>query len=164
MSVAAQLRLLIPWLAALLLLLLSSAPLNISNLPLMPHVVWLMSLSVGMLAPKAWPVLVAFMLGLLSDLLLGTPLGMQALLTLLVVMRMHRQSRHLSHQPFRARWLEASLMLLVLFILSWALLGLLTPSQPPLVTVVMSTAANMLWYPLFYALAIQLVRLAGVDD
>lgn len=163
MSVSSQLRLLIPALAALVLLVLSAAPLTLSAWPFTPHVVWLLSLTLGVMAPAAWPVITAFALGLVSDVLLGTPLGLQALLSVLLVLRLQAQARRLGHQPFRIRWLEASLMLLVLYILSWAAMGLVA-YQPPLLAVLLAAIANMLWYPVFYLMGAQLARLSGAAE
>lgn len=151
-------RRLVPAMVALLLLVLCMIPVSL-NVPITPHVVWLMTLTVGMLTPAAWSVTVAFTLGLVSDFVSGTPLGAQALLTLLLTVVVHGQARRASHQLFRIRWLEASLTLIVLYFLLWVITGWVVPNRPPLLQVMLGAVVSALWYPVFYGLATQLAKL-----
>lgn len=157
MAMSDQLRLWIPGVAALLLLVLSSLPFTVAGLPLVPHVVWLMTLTVVALAPAAWPVTLAFFLGLLSDFLMDTPLGAQALLALLLTLFMQR--RRSVHQLFQLRWAEACVLLVVLYFLLWVIVGWIAPQRPPILDAMLAAGINMLWYPLFYFLTLQLLKL-----
>lgn len=154
-----RLRLAVPGMVALLLLLACVMPLQLSAWPLTPHVVWLMTLSIGALAPAAWPVALAFFLGLLSDFIMGTPLGAQALLALALTLITHRQARRAGHRLFRLRWLEAALTLLVFYFLLWLIIGWVVPLRPPLSQSMAGALFSALWFPLFYGLAVQLQKL-----
>ena len=98
----------LPALLALLLLALFSAPMRAGDLALVPNIGWIMTLVVAFIYPPSWPRWFAFMLGLLQDVLFSTPLGAQALLTLLLLQLVSAQARRQSFQRFRVRWLEAA--------------------------------------------------------
>lgn len=118
-----------------------------------------MSMTVGLLYPAAWPVTLAFFLGLLSDFIMGTPLGAQALLALLLTLATHRQARRVGHQLFRLRWMEAALTLAALYCILWVMVGWVAPYRPPLMQSLAGAFTSALWFPLFYAFAAQLRKL-----
>lgn len=157
-SLADRLLLVLPALLALILILFTAVPWHL-GLALAPQVVWLMTLTVAVAYPAAWPPLVAFILGLIADALFATPLGSQALLSVIATLAMRSQSHRLDHQPFRVRWMEAAAALLVLNILLWALLSWMMSISLPIKPVLRASLVSALWFPLFYLIVEQLVRL-----
>lgn len=153
------LRLLIPGVLALILIVVSAAPVSFGQGSFTPNVVLLMSLSIGMLYPAAWPPALAFFLGLASDLVFGTPLGAQGLLALTTTLLAQAYARHGSHQLFHVRWIEAGLTLLVLHGLLWLITRWVLEVPLPFTPVLMAAGVNALWFPLFYGLSLQLARL-----
>lgn len=145
-----QLRLMIPGVIALLLLLLCALPMVLLDIALTPHVVWLFTLAIAGVYPAAWPVVLAFLLGLISDFLYGTPLGSQALLTLFLTLFVQSQSRRTSHQLFQLRWLEAAAALAVLHILLWLIVGFVIDARPPFKHVALGALVSAFWFPVFY--------------
>lgn len=143
-------RIAIPGVVSLLLLLLCALPMALMDMALTPHVVWLMTLSVAPLYPPAWPVVLAFVLGLISDFLYGTPLGAQALLSLFLTLFMQMQARRTSHQLFQLRWLEAAAALAVLHFLLWAIIGFVVDTRPPIQHVALGALVSSFWYPVFF--------------
>jgi rod shape-determining protein MreD len=154
-----RLILALPGVLVALLLVLCALPISWQYGPLTPHVVWLAALSIGALAPASWPVTLAFLLGLVSDLIFGTPLGAQALLSLFLTLYVQNQARRTSHQLFTLRWAEASLVLMVLYLILWALVGFILPERPPLRGVLIGAVVSMGWFPIFYFGARELVKL-----
>lgn len=144
-------RIAIPGVVALLLLLLCALPMALMDVALTPHVVWLMTLSVAASYPPAWPVVLAFVLGLISDFLYGTPLGAQALLSLFLTLFVQAQARRTSHQLFQLRWLEAAVALAVLHFVLWAIVGFVVETRPPIKQVALSTLVSAFWFPVFFA-------------
>lgn len=145
-----QLRIALPGLVALLLLLLCALPMALLDVALTPHVVWLMTLSVAAMYPPAWPVVLAFVLGLISDFLYGTPLGAQALLSLFLTLFVQSQARRTSHQLFQLRWLEAALALAVLHGLLWVTVGFVMEVRPPIKHAALGALVSAFWFPVFF--------------
>lgn len=143
-------RVAIPGVATLLLLLLCALPMALMDIALTPHVVWLMTLAIAPLYPPAWPVVLAFVLGLISDFLYGTPLGAQALLSLFLTLFLQGQARRTSHQLFQLRWLEAAAALAVLHFGLWAIIGFVVDTRPPIKQVALSALVSAFWFPVFF--------------
>ncbi len=145
-----QLLMLVPALLSLLLLLFFSAPIHVGALSLTPNIAWLATLIIVPLYPATWPRGFAFAIGLLQDALLGTPLGSQALLTLLLTELANRQTRRQVLQPFQVRWLEAAGTLIVLHILLWALCHFVNADAAPLRAFLRAGLVSAAWYPALY--------------
>jgi rod shape-determining protein MreD len=145
-----QILIALPALIAILLLALFAAPLQMGGMSLVPNVAWVMSLIVAALYPVAWPRGIAFSIGLLQDVLFGTPLGSQALLTLLLVELVHSQARRQHYLLFRIRWLEAAGVLIVWQVLLWGVLHFVSPDAASLRSLLRGGLASIVWFPLFY--------------
>lgn len=154
-----RLRLWVPALLGLILLFVCMAPMPFGDVPMNPHPLWLLTLTIGALYPPAWPVVGSFFLGLLADFLMGTPLGAQALLSLFLTLLVQAVAGRSSHQLFPLRWLEAAGVLLLWHLLLWLISGWVVEPRPPLQGVLIAGAISALWFPLFYALALGLVRI-----
>lgn len=151
-----QVLTLFPALLAVLLVLVSAVPLGGGALNITPNVAWLMTLVMVAFFPPVWPRGLAFMLGLLQDMLMGTPLGSQALLALLLAQCVAMQTRHQQVQLFRLRWLEASGMLVLWHVLLWALMHAVQADAPSLRHMLQAGLISAVWYPLFYVLVTRL--------
>jgi rod shape-determining protein MreD len=145
-----QVLLCLPAFLAVLLLALFAAPMHAAGISLVPNVAWLMSLIVAALYPDAWPRGVAFSIGLLQDVLFGTPLGAQALLAVLLVTLVQRQVRRLHSLPFRIHWLEAAGAIIVWQVLLWVLLHAVWPDAAAVNSLLRGGMVTILWFPLFY--------------
>ena len=139
----------LPAILALIFALLSGSPLQGGAISYTPNVAWLMTLVMVAHYPPAWPRGFAFGLGLLQDILFGTPLGSQALLSLILAQVTALQAQRHQVQPFRLRWLEAAGMLVIWHILLWVLMHL-AGDQASLRALLRVGLINALWYPLFY--------------
>ncbi len=149
-TISDHVRIAIPGGVALLLLLLCALPMALMDVALTPHVVWLMTLSIASLYPPAWPVVLAFVLGLISDFLYGTPLGAQALLSLFLTLFVQSQARRAAHQLFQLRWLEAAAALAVLHFALWAIVGFVVEVRPPIKQVALGALVSAFWLPIFF--------------
>jgi rod shape-determining protein MreD len=146
----------LPVVLAVLLVLLSAVPLGAGGWSLTPNVAWLMTLVMVALCPYAWGRVLAFALGLLQDMVFGTPLGSQALLALLLAQLVAMQAERQQVQLFRLRWLEAAGLLLLWHLMLWAIMQLVNTDAPTLPHLLVAGLVNALWYPLFYWLAARL--------
>lgn len=153
---AHQLLTVLPAILALILTLLAATPISGGMLTYTPNVAWLLTLVLIPFYPPAWPRSFAFFLGLLQDFLFHTPLGSQALLTLLLAQLVAMQSQRQQVQLFRMRWLEAAGMLVLWHLLLGALMLVIMPNSASLSALLRAGLINALWYPLFYWLTTRL--------
>lgn len=149
-TLSGMMRLMIPGVVALVLLILCALPMALFGVTLTPHVVWLMTLSIAALYPPAWPVTLAFVLGLISDLIYDTPLGSQALLSLFLTLFAQTQVRRTQHQLFQLRWLEAAAALAVLHLVLWGLIGFVREVRPPVTHAALGALVSAFWFPVFF--------------
>ena len=113
-------RALLPALLTLFLLLLTLLPVGLGHLhylmptlPLMAVVYW------SLRTPVQFPLWLAFTFGLLADLLDLTPLGLQALLYVLVPLAVSGRRRTLAIRSFPVLWLIFALAALAQLTLFW---------------------------------------------
>ncbi len=151
-----QLLALFPAILALLLLVFSAVPMGGGALSITPNVTWLMTLVMAAFYPPAWPRGLAFVLGLVQDMLFGTPLGSQALLALLLAQLAAMLAERQHVQLFRLRWLEATGVLLLWHLMLWAIMHAVQLDAPTLGYLLKAGFVNALWYPLFYWLVTRL--------
>lgn len=74
--------------------------------------------------PRLMPVTAVFLLGLLQDILSGGPLGMTALLFILVRLFVIRQGRRFLEREFLFNWLVFIMVSLVFGLMTWAIASL----------------------------------------
>ncbi len=159
--VSFQIFALLPALLALLMVLLAAAPMEAGGVTYTPNIAWLMTLVMVAHCPQVWPRGFAFLLGLLQDMLFGTPLGSQAVLTLLLAQVAAVQAARNQAQPFRLRWLEAAGMLVLWHLLLWALMHFVAQDSASLRHLLRVGVVNALWYPIFYHLITRLFGALG---
>ncbi len=151
----------VPAVLALALLMLCATAMQVGGVSLTPNVAWVMTLVLMPLAPTRWPRGFAFGLGLLQDVLFHTPLGAQALLSLLLVQWAGWQATRQQSQRFRLRWLEAAGMLIAWHGALWLLMQLVAPAAPPLMVMLRAGVVDALWYPLVWGVATRLLGTRG---
>lgn len=71
--------------------------------------------------PRLMPISAVFLLGLLQDILSGGPLGMVALLLVLVQIFVARQGRRFLEKEFLFNWLVFIIVALIFGLLSWVI-------------------------------------------
>lgn len=143
----------LPALVAVPLVFLTAVPLEGGVVSYTPNIALLMTLVLTGSARFSWPRGLAFALGLLQDVLFGTPLAAQALLALLLAQwQLWQQSRRPSPVQFRLRWIEAAATLIACHGLLWVLLYASHHNPAPLSHLLVMGAVNGLWYPMFYRL------------
>ena len=148
-----QLWSVVPGLMGGLLVLLAATPYPGGVVSYTPNIAWLMTLVMVMFYPPAWPRGLAFGLGLLQDVLFGTPLGSQALLALVLAQLAAMQAARQQVQLFRLRWLEAAGTLVVMHGVLWLIMQAVTPDSASLRHMLRMGLMSALWYPVFYAVA-----------
>lgn len=149
-----QLLSVLPAALALMLVLLSAVPMG--GVSVTPNIAWLMTLVMVAYYPLAWPRWLAFGLGLMQDMLFGTPLGSQALVALLLAQLVAMNAERQQVQLFRLRWLEASGMLVLWHLMLWAMMHAVQNDAPHLRHLLQAGLINALWYPFFYWLVTRL--------
>jgi rod shape-determining protein MreD len=151
-----QLFSLLPALFTIVLVFVAASPLDSTALTYTPNIAWLMTLVMTAFYPASWPRSLAFLLGLLQDLLFGTPLGSQALLALLLAQLTLMQAMRHQTPLFRVRWLEAAGVLVVWHIALWAIMHGVGMETATLRTLVIAGLVNAVWYPVFYWVVVRL--------
>jgi rod shape-determining protein MreD len=156
-SLSDRVLLLFPGLLALVLAVLTAVPIHVSGVTLTPNVAWLMTLVMAALYPPAWGYGFAFLIGLFQDVLHGTPLGAQALLSLGLLILLRLRPQRVANPLFRVLWAEATLLLVVWHGLLWLILAWAGDVAPPIVPLLITGVVNGLWFPLFYVIGSGLV-------
>lgn len=158
-SLSDRFLLIIPGVIAVFFALLGAVPLEVGHVTIMPNAAWLMTIALAALYPPAWGFWFAFLLGLVQDVLYGTPLGAQALLALLLWLVLRARPPRVAHPLFRVVWAEAAALMVVWHGLLWLLLAWVHPAAPPLVPLLVTGLVNAIWFPLFYWPSFALVQL-----
>ena len=151
--VSYQLLTFFPAFLAFMLLLLTVAPMPGNGFTYTPNIAWQMTLVMVAFYPQSWPRGLAFAFGLLQDIFNGTPLGSQALLTLLLAQLTDIQAMRNPAQLFRMRWLEAAGALVMLHVALYGIMVLVAADTASLQQLLRAGVVNALWYPVFYWVA-----------
>lgn len=107
--------------------------------------------------PDAWPVWLAFLLGLLEDLVSGAALGTHALLAILLTLLLKRRAARLNRQNFRMLWIEVAAMTLGYLLALWLILSWVAHMVLPLAPLVHHVVVTVLWFPPLYFLLTKLL-------
>ncbi|MTJ82911.1 MAG: rod shape-determining protein MreD [Telmatospirillum sp.] len=142
-------RHLVPPGLTLLLILLDAVPLHLPEfalvVPLLPLIgVYYWSIY----RPDLMSPVVAFGLGIVNDVIAGTPLGVSALVYLLAQGMTASQRRFFHGKPFRIAWWGFALVGSGAFLLQWALVSLLIGHRLELHAVLFEFLMTMFSYPL----------------
>ena len=111
-----------PGLLALILVLFSLAPFNFpGSAQLVPPLALMAVFHWGIYRPDLLPGPLAFILGLLQDVLSGGPLGMWAAVFLVVLVVTASQRRFFLGKMFVVEWLGFALVVPVVFLANWTI-------------------------------------------
>lgn len=137
-----------PGLAAVFLILLFAAPLRISGVSLTPNIAWLATILFARMPHISWPAWLAFLLGLLQDIVFGTPLGAQATITLAILLVLRARPSRVGQPLLRDMWLEAGALLVVAHVVLALILQWMPGAGVPLMATLTTTLVDILWVPL----------------
>lgn len=144
----ARVRALTPIVLTLLLVFLSTLPWRLPNFATVAPAFSLMAIYYwGIYRPDRLPYVAGFLLGLLQDLLTGTPIGMTALVLLLVQGVVVSQRRFLLNQPFVVVWAAFFLVAPGAALLNWGIGSLMRDAIVPALPLVVQTVLTILLYP-----------------
>ena len=142
-------RQLVPLLTCVAALFLMTMPVITSG-PSMPHLALLTVLVWGLFQPALMPPHVALLLGVLTDAVLGLPLGINATLLPLLAVAIGALERRYGHRPYALDWMLAGLLVLAYQYLTWKLLGFVV-GDLPFAPLLGQAATTTLAYPLAVA-------------
>lgn len=138
-------RRLFPFALSVLLVVFSVVPVPIPGYPLVAPAFSLMAVYYWAIhGPHLMPAVAVFALGLLQDILSGTPAGVNALVLLLVYAVMRNQRRPFLGQPFSVMWFGFVVLAPVASFAQWlvasAAMGKLIPSHATTVALLLTLA------------------------
>lgn len=143
-------RLAIPFLFTALTLLVMLLPLWVAG-PLLPQT-GLLGVTYWVLARRSlMPPVAMFLLGVLQDLWLGAPLGVNALLLMLAGLIYSGQALVFASRPFSFGWMVMLPAALVYCALQWALVAMLH-GPSPMLPILLQALTTSLCYPLAQSL------------
>jgi rod shape-determining protein MreD len=156
-------RLMVPQLLLLLLLLL-----NVAALPLpyadsiQAHLVLMAVYYWAIYRPTLVPPSLCFAVGLAMDVLGGFPLGLNALVLVMVQWLVRDQRKFLMGQAFIVIWAAFGLVALSVSLVQWGMDGLLTLQWVPVLPMLAGTMASLLLFPIVTMLLVATHRLLPV--
>lgn len=146
----------VPVLSVLAAIIAMAAPIPMAwgvlpQLPLLFVMVW------ARLAPRLMPPPVVLMLGILTDLVVATPLGVHAaLLTAAAIAVRLTEVRTETHSLF-LDWIFATLIIFVANLLGWQMLGF-TGLEAPLLPIMVQAGLTILTWPIVVRIAARIQR------
>ncbi len=141
---------LVPAATILLMLVVSLVPLNLPYFSQIAPAVTLIAVFYWTIyRPDLLPPAAVFVLGALQDLVVGTPLGMSALVLLLTSGFVRSQRRALLAKSFAIVWLGFAVTALGVALLSWLAASLYFLTMVRIVPVLVQGAVTVALYPLF---------------
>jgi len=99
--------------------------------------------------PELLPASMAFVIGLMNDILLGTPLGVSSLIYILVQGMTMSQRRFFLGKPFMVAWCCFAMVAAGAILLEWALVSMLYDHVVPLTPAVFELLMSVAVYPIF---------------
>ena len=115
----------IPFFTVLFLIIIMILPYNIVFIgDIMPFLTLIGVYYWSVFKPELLPVSTVFVLGLLQDILLGSPLGLMSLLLVVVQQFIFYQGRQFLERDFLFNWVVFVMLVIGFGILSWAIASL----------------------------------------
>lgn len=146
-------RMLLPGMCTLVLLLISLLKAGLSGLALFPVDVCLISIYYWTIfRPSAMPFWFVFVLGVIRDGLMGTPLGISSLIFILFRLFVLSQQRYLTKEAFFAMWMGFGLVTVPTLAVYWFISSMYAGSLLPLIPLGMQWVFTFGLYPLFHIL------------
>jgi len=146
-----------------LLLVLSAVPLEIAHLGAVRPVFMMMAVYyLAIIHPSLLPPIVVFFAGLMLDLVAAYPLGMNALILVLVQWVTSGQRTFLAGQSFLVIWAGFSLMALAAGTIQWMLFSLFSLTLVSIHAMLISALLSVFLFPVM-ALVLSFVHKALAD-
>jgi rod shape-determining protein MreD len=153
------LRIAVPTATALLMTLLSVCAWPLPYLgPVMPPLAFIALYYWATHRPDLFPPSIAFILGLLNDIINGLPMGISAFLFTLAHQIIWRQRRFFSGHSFIMLWSGFALAALTLMVAQWALMALVCWQITPLLPILVQAALAIILFPMPCWIMIRLQR------
>lgn len=141
-------RMIVPYVLILLLFLLNIVSLSYVFMGSVKAPFFLMAVYYwSVFRPGILPVWLVFIAGVLLDLLSGLPIGISAIVFLLVRWSIANQRKFLMAQPFMMMWSIFAAIAAMAGLLQWALFGLIHLNWTPLAPVGVSIALGIVLFP-----------------
>ncbi len=155
------LRLAMPSAVALLMTLLSVIVWPLPYLgPVMPPLAFIALYYWSTHRPDLFPSGIAFLIGLLNDIINGLPMGVSALLFIVAHQIILRQRRFFAGHSFLMLWSGFALAASAMMVLEWILIALVSWQIIPFMPVLMQTVLAIAIFPVPCWLLIRLQRAA----
>ena len=118
-------KMVIPFLSVLFLIIIMVLPYNMPLIgDIMPFLTLIGVYYWSVFKPELLPVGVVFVLGLLQDILLGSPLGLTSLLLVVVQQFIYFQGRQFLERDFIFNWFVFVMLVIGFGLLSWGITSL----------------------------------------
>ncbi len=154
-----QLRGLTPFAFTLLMVLASALPWHLPSFaPVTPAFLAIAIYYWSIYRPDKLPYAATFGLAMLLDLLTGAPLGLSALVYLIVQIILNSQRTFFHGKPFLVVWWGFSLVMPGIALVSWIIASLYFNALVPSMPFVIQAVLTILLYPLFAVLLSALHR------
>jgi rod shape-determining protein MreD len=154
-----SLRSSVPKLVAVMIVLVSIQPISLPGIAaFMPMLEVICIYYWGNHAPQLFPAWFVLLLGLLQDILYGTPLGMTALSNLFLFAAVLSQRRFLMREPFWVQWCGFLLFSFGIVVVKWLLAALLLPEVKLQGVMAMQWLFTALLYPLAHSMFDRIYR------
>jgi len=139
----------VPVSITIFLLLFSMVPMHLPGVPSLAPMYTLMAVYFwSVYRPDGFGYGAAFAIGVLEDLLVGTPLGSSALALLLCQWVVFNQQKFFNNRPFLEVWLAFSVVAVATGVVRWLCAGMIGPGGfPPLGDTLGSVLMTVVIYP-----------------
>lgn len=152
-------RLLMPTGSCLAALFIMTMPI-VTPSPSLPHLAMLAVLVWSLFQPALMPPYVAFFIGIVTDAVLGLPIGINTTLLPLLVIVVGVLERRFGHRPYALDWVVSAALVLAYQYLSWQLLRFVAGDLPA-APLMVQAATTVLTYPLAVSLITRIQRRWG---
>ena len=155
-----QLRNLTPFFFTLIMVIISSIPWQIPSFAQVTPAFTAISLYYWTIyRPDKLPYIATFLLALLLDLLTGNPLGLSALVYLVIQAVLSSQRTFFNGKPFLVVWWGFSLVMISLTLVSWIISSLFFATLLPPMPFIIQSLLTVFLYPLISLILSSLHRL-----
>lgn len=159
---ASRLLAALPGLVTVLLILIGSVPLGAPLVgPVLPAFGMIAVFVFAVQRPDLMPHWLAFLLGLTQDLVTGGPLGLNALLLLILQAVCAAQRRFLVGRPFALAWAGFAVLALPAALCQWLIASLYFAAIVPISDVMLQTGVTVALFPFVAAPLLRLAHRLG---
>jgi rod shape-determining protein MreD len=156
-------RLAVPQILLALLVLLNFVSLPVPYVgAVKPHLVLMAIYYWSIYRPTLVPPALCFGIGIVMDILAGEPLGINALILVVVQLVVRGQRRFLMSQPYTTTWLGFAVVAVLAALAQWGLFGLAHMQWPPLLPAMGAVLVSIFLFPFLSLLFVTIHRILPV--